>query len=304
MDQMTQMATLMAAQLILLSIGALCYKKGYISTESRASFTHLLLNVMMPAMVFQSFKHIHIDVLKIGLQALIASFIIYTLNAFLGQLFYLDQDEGHRRLLHYATLINNVGLAGQPLASSMYGQMGTLLTSIYLIPHRIFMWSVGVQILSGQKNAEKIHIVKKLASNPNIIAVFLGIIWGFSPWELPAMIDRPLTLLGGAVSPLAALVIGSILATIDFRELFAPGVFRFTCIRLLFIPTVVLFACKTLQIDETLSGILTIMASMPAGTATALLATEYGLDDQYASKLILVSTIGCSITVPILLAFI
>lgn len=304
MEQLIQMGSLMASQMLLLAIGALCTVKGYITEDSRSSFTHVLLNILMPAMVFQSFKTIEVSQLQIGLQALIASFILYTLNAFFGHLFYRDQRDDRRRLLHYATLINNVGLAGQPLASSMYGPMGTVLTSIYLIPHRIYMWTVGVQILSGQPSQKGQGVFKKLITNPNILSVIFGLALGLSPWQLPAFIDRPLSALGGAVAPLAALVIGSILATIDFKELFEPGILRFTFIRLLIIPVTILTVCKLLNIDETLTGVLTIMASMPAGTATALLANQYGLDDQYASKLILVSTLGCAITIPILLAFI
>lgn len=303
MAQMMQMGSLMISQMIMLFIGALCYRWGIITDNNRPAFTSILLNVMMPAMIFQSFKAVDSNLLKTGVQALIASLIIYSILTYLGAWFYRDQPSDRRRLLHYATLINNVGLAGQPLATSMYGSVGTLLASIYLIPHRIFMWTVGVNILSGEKQKND-GVFKKLMTNPNVAAVFLGLLWGLTPWQMPEIIDRPLTLLGQSVSALAALTIGSILATIDFNEIFEPGVLRFTFIRLIVIPLVVLTGAKLLAIDPVLTGVLTIMASMPAGTATALLATQYGLDDQYASKLILVSTIGCSVTVPIFLAFI
>ena len=37
-----------------------------------------------------------------------------------------------------------MGFVGSPLAEGLFGGVGLLLTSFYLIPQRIVMWSVGV----------------------------------------------------------------------------------------------------------------------------------------------------------------
>ena len=50
----------------------------------------------------------------------------------------------------------------------------------------------------------------------------------------------------------------------------------------------VLFISKMIGLDETLIGVFTIMSSMPAGTTTALLAADYDLDEEYASKIVFV----------------
>lgn len=303
MDQFFQMLHLQISQIILLAIGALAYRQGFITDDNRSGFTQVLLQIMMPALVFNSFKAFQPDMLITGIQALLASMIIYTLLTLTGQFFYHDLGKERQTLLHYATLVNNVGLGGQPLSTSMYGDIGAILSSIYLIPHRIFMWTAGISILSsGQKQEESVW--SKVIKNPSIIAVFLGLLRGFIPYEVPEVIDRPITLLARAVSPLAALVIGSILASTNYRHLFAPGVLRYAMIRLIAIPLITLMIGKFLHLDQTLIGVLTIMTAMPAGTTTALLAAQYALDPEYASKLVFVTTLASVFTVPLMIGLI
>ena len=98
-------------------------------------------------------------------------------------------------------------------------------------------------------------------------------------------------------------MIGSIIAAIDFRSIHEKGVWRYTLIRLILIPFSVLMGCKMFHLDETLTGVLTIMSAMPAGTTTALLATQYGLDETLASKVAFITTLLSIITVPIMMLF-
>ena len=186
----------------------------------------------------------------------------------------------------------------------MYGDIGTFYASIYLVPHRIFMWTVGLTVLSTEKTTNQKSAFLKLVRNPSIIALVLGLVRGVLQIPLPDFINRSMGQLGAIVSPLAAILIGSIIATIDLSSLFEKGVLRFTFIRLIAIPGTVLAICKLIGLDGPLVGVLMIMTSMPAGTTTALLAQSYGLDEQLASKAIFVSTIMAVITVPTMMLFI
>lgn len=46
------------------------------------------------------------------------------------------------------------------------------------------------------------------------------------------------------------------------------------------------------------------MTAMPAGTTTALLAAQYDLDPEYASKLVFVTTLASVFTVPLMISLI
>ena len=303
MEQFFQMLDLQLTFLLNLLIGVLAYRTKMITDENRTHFISIILNILLPALVFNSFKNLTTDLLVSGLYILIASTLVYTSSYIIGALAFRDFDEKEQRIMHYATLVNNVGLAGQPLATSMYGDIGAIFSSIYLVPHRIFMWTVGISILSD-RSTSKGSVFYKLLRNPSIIALILGIIRGLLQIPIPSFIDRSIGQLAVTVSPISAIMIGSIIVTIQLDSLFEKGVLRYMFIRLIAIPGTVLVISKFLRLDETIIGVLTIMSSMPAGTTTALLADSYGLDVELSSKVVFVSTVLAIITVPTMMLFI
>lgn len=303
MDQFFQMLDLQLTFLLNLLIGVFAYRMKMITNENRTHFISIILNILLPALVFNSFKNLTTDLLISGLYILIASTLVYTGSYIIGALAFRDFDEKEQRIMHYATLVNNVGLAGQPLATSMYGDIGAIFSSIYLVPHRIFMWTVGISILSDHSSS-KSSVFYKLLRNPSIIALILGIIRGLLQIPIPSFIDRSIGQLAVTVSPISAIMIGSIIATIKMDALFEKGVLRYMFIRLIAIPGTVLVVSKFLGLDETIIGVLTIMSSMPAGTTTALLADSYDLDVELSSKVVFVSTVLAIITVPTMMLFI
>lgn len=304
MDQFYQMLDLQLSTLVYLAIGVFAYRKKMITDDNRDQLISFILNILMPALVFNSFKEVTPSILKTGLWALIGSTLIYTFYALIGRFAYRDITESKRKVLDYATLVNNAGLAGQPLSFSMYGNIGALYASIFLVPHRIFMWSLGVNILDENYNQPKgPSTLSKLLKNPSIIAVFVGLARGLLKIELPGFLDRSIVTIASIVSPFSRIIIGSIIATISLNSLFEKGVLRYAIIRLFIIPLTVLSISKMIALDETLVGVFTIMSSMPAGTTTALLAADYDLDEAYASKIVFLTTILSVITVPIIMLF-
>ena len=53
-----------------------------------------------------------------------------------------------------------------------------------------------------------------------------------------------------------------------------------------------------------LRGVSLILTGMPAGSTSALLASKYGADTDYASRCIVTTTLISLVTIPILMLFI
>ncbi|MCZ0716811.1 AEC family transporter [Aerococcus kribbianus] len=307
MDQFLQMLDLQLTLLVYIVFGYVAYRLKLITDENRPAFMTLLLNVLLPIMVFNSFKNITYDLLKLSFQAIIAASIIYGIIALAVPFIYRAYPNKKAKLLEYATLVNNAGFAGLPLSESMYGQAGGIIASIYLFPHRIYMWTVGINILERGDYPQQVSfrdILLKLLRNPSIVAVFLGLLRGLLEIPFPSFLDRGLAGIAGTVSPLVMIVIGSIIATVDLKGLLEEGVLYYCFIRLLAIPFITLQIMKAMSLDPTLIGVVTIMAGMPAGSTTTILAANYDLDIQFAAKITFVSILMSIITIPLLMAFI
>ena len=94
------------------------------------------------------------------------------------------------------------------------------------------------------------------------------------------------------------------LVGVPWKTLLEPSIFYLSFIRLIALPLVALVILKLLGLDPMLTGLSLILTGMPAGSTSALLAAQYGANEDYASRCIVTTTILSLITVPCLMLFI
>lgn len=300
MSSFLQMFNIQMILMIYVICGVLCRKSKIITIENQQQFINFVLMILMPCMVFNSFKDVTLRILGEAFDVLIISLVICLIAMILGKILYIKFPDEKRNILRYGTLINNAGFAGLPLAQETFGSEGLILASIFLIPIRIFMWSAGITMLSNER-ADKKQIFIQLMKNPCIIAVFLGIARGLLQITFPSFIETAIIKMSDCVSPLSMIIIGAIIADVNIRSLFEKGVLLFSTIRLLILPLLVLAGTSLFGLSKTIIGTSMILTAMPAATSTALLAARYNSNVEFASKLVFVTTILSLITAPLLM---
>lgn len=62
-------------------------------------------------------------------------------------------DAQRKKVLQYRTIVPMSGFLGDPIAEGIYNGVGVLYTSIFLIPMRIVMWSVGTTYFAAGETA-------------------------------------------------------------------------------------------------------------------------------------------------------
>lgn len=300
MAQVSKMFEIQMVIFVYLLIGFISKKSGVVSKDGQQKFVPFVLNVLMPFMTFHSFRNVTLQMMRDAFLVLLISFMICVGSIYLGKIIYRKYSVEKQKIMQYATLISNAGFAGLPIASQMFGEIGLLYASVYLIPVRIFMWSAGKTILSNQKASPK-DVVISLLKNPNIIAVILGLTRGLMQIQFPTFIDTAIGNISSCVSPISLIVIGAIISDVDLKTVWEKGMGLYCVVRLFAIPLIT-FACTSLcGFNDSIVGTTTILASMPAPTTTALLAVQYGLDETFASKLVFMTTILSIVTCPLLM---
>lgn len=302
MNHFFQMLSIQLSLIVYLITGMICHKLTIITNDNRRQFISFILNILMPCMVFQSFKNVTIEMIQEGVIVLFISLVVCLATSIIGRYIYKKTTVNRKNIMRYGTLINNAGFAGLPVVGSMFGDDGLMLASIFLIPIRIFMWSAGITMLSAEKQSIR-EVLIKLLKNPSIIAVFLGLIRGIMGINLPIFLETAFISMSEAVSPLAMIAVGSIIATIPINGLIDKDVLFFTFIRLGVIPILTLMITKFFGLSTVLIGVSTILTAMPAATSTALLAAQYNSDAIFASKLVFVTTLLSIVTSPVLMIF-
>lgn len=293
------MAALQAQLFLYIIAGFVLTRIGTITPAGRKSLSDLLINFILPCNIICSFQ---ID-LTGGILASCGVMIAVSLGV---QLFYLlssrvlypGASSGRLACLRYATVCSNAGFLGIPIIGGVYGAMGTLLTSVLLIPQRVVMWSAGLSLFTRTDGKS---VLKKLATHPCIVAVLIGFVLmlGGNP-SLPGPLQKALSGASGATTCLSMLVIGSILAGAEHIDLKDRMMWWYTLVRLVLIPLAVFAILSLLPIDPMVRGVMVLASGMPAGSTTAILAARYDGDAPFASCLVFVSTLLSLITLPVL----
>ena len=300
MEGFVQMLELQAALLVYLLVGIICNKLGIITRANQQNFIDLVICIFMPCMIFNSFKSITVEVLVSAFDVFLISMLICLLSWAAGKVLYRWLPELQQRVARYGTLISNAGFAGLPLAQQTFGDLGLIYGSVYLIPIRFFMWSAGVTMLSSERHSPA-AVTKKLATNPCVIAIFLGLARGFAGVEFPAPVETAISSLSACVSPFSMIVVGAIIGDVDPRSVFSAPVFYFCGVRLVALPLVAYGLCLVIGADATAAGVCLLLSSMPAAATTTLLSARYGADVAFASKIVCMSTVLSLVTAPMLM---
>lgn len=301
MDKFLAMANIQASLFIYLIVGYFLRRRKVISDETRLTLSNLVLYVMLPCWVFESFNmDIEAAQLFSASVFLLVSLAVCVVSYILGKLIYFKFPASKRTIMQYGTLIPNSVFAGLPIVRSAYGALGLFYATVFIIPLRVFMWSVGISMFCEADFKTK---CKNVMLNPGIIAVILGLLRLFLHIPVPSFVDTALINIGDCTTALSMMIVGMVLSDIDPRSVFDPGAFYSSFIRLVFLPVGLLFSLKLSGFDPIMTGTAVILTGMPFGSTTAILAQRYGADSEFASKCIFISTVLSLFTIPVISIF-
>ena len=279
-------------------LGYIFRKAGMISDEGKSLLTALGLYVTLPASIIKSFQ------IEFNHQILVSCIVVIVVAAgiqvgawLLGMILYPGFPDERKKVLQYATICSNAGILGNPIAEGIFGSMGLLYASIYTIPQRTFMWSIGLTYFTQAPDMKT--LIKKVSTHPCIVSVVIGML--IMVFQIPVQGFLSLTIknIAGGNTFLAMSLVGTILAEVPFRSLPEKDTVYYSFIRLFFIPFLVYLACHFAQVDSLVTGVSVVLSGMPSASVTAVLAAKYGKDEVFATKCVVLSTLLSMVTVPL-----
>ena len=298
MENFIMMAQLQGLLLMYMVIGYTLRKKNLLEEQAVRGVTNMLIYVLLPCMIFNSFKEASSQTQWTqALHALCVAFAVSLLSMLFNKWLYQKYPDGKKSILRYGTLVPNSAFAGLPLAKLAYGDIGLFYASIYVIPTRIFMWSAGVSLFANASRRERI---KNALLNPGMLAVAAGMLRMLLKIEIPPFLDKAIIGMGDSTSSISMMVAGAILADVKLESIEWGDLLYLSAVRLLAMPLLVLGICRLFGIDPVATAAGVILTGMPVGATTAILSKKYGADSVFASKCLFFSTVCSLITIPLL----
>ena len=286
--------------LLLVLVGLIVKKLRILNRESEKAVSSLLVNVLLPCNIIQSFLGeitISAEFVKSCILAILIAACIQIVSVFAGKLLFHRFPQEKQAILRYGLICSNSSFVGMPIAETLYGSLGVLYTSLFQIPIRFTMWTAGLSLFT---NVNKKDAFKKLATHPCIVSIFIGIVLMLPRAELPKFLGDTVYSISKTTVPISMITVGSIMADADVKSLFSKSILYYTAVRLIAFPLLVYGALKLLHTEALLVNIAVIMTAMPAGASTSILAEKYDGDAQYAAQLTFVSTLCSIVTIPVI----
>ena len=128
----------------MMMVGALLKKRGIIDESGKRCLTDICVNAVIPCNIFRScLIDFNMGIFRSCGLLLLSAIVMQGVCLFLNQFLFNGFPEQRKKVLQYCTIVPMSGFLGNPIAEGLYNEIGVLYTSIFLIPMRIVMWSVG-----------------------------------------------------------------------------------------------------------------------------------------------------------------
>lgn len=206
---------------------------------------------------------------------------------------------------------SNTGYMGIPLFLAAFGQNGlapVILATILISSVVIGVAVTGIEAARahGQGLGTALgNVAKSLVKNPLVMSPLVGLMVPLLGLPLPRALVTLGDLLGSAASPCALFAIGLFLAGRPLRGVLEPDVILLTVLKLAVQP---LIAWALIQwvwpLPPFWAGSCILLAALPTGALTFVVAQRYELEMEHTSTVILVSTIASVATLTAVLTWI
>ncbi len=304
--------------MLFIVLAGFIFAKAFKFKDAEQKFvSKFLLYLINPCLIFTSFdKEFSSTRLKQLLIVILISLIVHLVMIFIATIFTLTknpQKKAYAGVNRLAIIFTNCGFIGIPLINGIFGEDGVFFLMGYLVIFNIALWTYGYFQMGTSVN------LKKIITNPNILAILLGILVFCLPIRIPEFISKPIGMIGSLNTPTAMILIGMLFANFGAKSsesankisknyifMLAKTIF----VRLVvcsFVNLAVLLLCYKIihQIPDARLMIFVVFISSlcPCATSVPSLACIFEKDSTYASFLVSISSLFCIITIPLFVAF-
>lgn len=273
--------------------------------EASAALSAFVYWFALPAVLFLSLARQPLAQIFNGpfIGAFLGSMLmVYFGGALLGRLIRRQRAEVHA-MQGLTAAFSNTGYMGIPLFIAAFGPdrllpalIATVVMSVVMVGIAI-IWIELAQSAGNSLGHALADVGKALAKNPLIVSSVAGLAWNLTGLPLPKPLVNFCQLVGAAAGPCALFAIGVFLAGRRL-SLAWSGVGWMVPLKLVVQPLLAWALIETLfPLDRFWTGATLLLAALPTGALTFVVASQYRTYVEETSQVILLSTIA---SVPVL----
>ena len=304
---------------LVILVGWVARRRRYISLETTASLSRMLVDVIFPCMVIpQMLRTVTLETLRHSWYIPALAVAVIVVSAAIGFLVAPLAARGPTRATAlFLVAVPNWVYLPLPIAEALFGDEGVSTVLLFNVGAQIALWTLGVGLLRGQ--APDRRLLKAIVMSPGLVATVAGVAiallvpdagrlaagaGGSLGFIGVSAVVRAMALLGSVTIPLSLLLIGSELGGIRLDRSVFSRAFTGVCFArlILALPAV---AGLILLLDR--AGFVTphvprmvtyIVACMPVAISSSVMAERFGGDTRLAASAIFFTSFLSLVTVP------
>lgn len=296
-----------APVILILALGFSAGKLKRFSLEQARGLSTLALKYALPASLFIGMAGFKRELLLQQGPAIIAMVIGYTLFFLLAYTFLrlLKMDQLRAVLLGYTVSSTAAPIYGLTVLVPVFGShIGTGVVGLAALVTNLAQVSLVIYMLakaSSQESVSVVSIIGKSLLNPLIWCPVLGAIVALLGWHLPALLVTMLHPLAVSASGVAIFACGLALASYPLH-FGSRSVIVGACVCMIVQPALFLLLVKLLGMQGAMAQAIFVAAAMPTSTPSVLFAQQYQRNESEIASIMLITTVGMIITLPISIA--
>ena len=295
-----------------IALGYFVRKRKIITSVGTAELSKFLINIIFPIFIFNAFRIEYNPAYLSTIGVMISLVLLYLLiSYFLGRLTakHFTTNPVDSRTFVYNTVFGNVAFLAFPIIAALFkGRPEAIFfASLFTLVQNTFQWTVGVNLMQPQKNV--LASLKNMIQ-PQLVAIFLGMVFYFLQIKLPAPVIDFSNMLGNMAIPIALIITGATLVGFKFSDIVASKPVQAAAIIKTFIfPLIFVLILRLLPLalwlgEDFAFMLRTIIVIQVAGplqaSATAFIKNFHG-NDEMTARVVFLSTIYCLASIPLFL---
>lgn len=293
----------MLALLIMIGAGYFATKKGMLDEHTNNQMSNMIVTIFNPMLVLasaaDSVGQISLDAMKLAGGIAVGMFLVFILAGMVLSPFF-EKDGKQRKIFQLMFVFSNVGFIGIPVISSIFGPEYVVYVSEFMLVYTLVFYTYGIALMDGKLTVSSLRAMVNPGTISGLLAMMI-IIFGI---RVPDFLQTAVTYLGNVTSPMALIAVGFALAESDLKKIFGQmRLYIFSVVKLLILPLLMLPVLRLVVGNSDLLAVCMVMFGMPVGNMPLILGNQKGMDVTACSAAIILTTVLCVLTVPILMIF-
>lgn len=312
---------------LLITIGFLAGKRQWVSAGSVKDLSNLVFLILIPALLFRTMGAVHLDKLDlkpVGVYFLTVGIIFTAVLLWQGL-------SRRSTVVALASIFSNTIMIGVPLVGLAYGEAALVYLFTLISLHALVLLTLATVVLEFAVMREKTQgatteagqldptlitqadsatsVVKNVAMamrnaiiHPVPLPIIAGLLFAQTGWAIPAVIDRPLQLLGSAFGPLALILAGVTLAHTKVGA-HIKGAFAIVVVKNVVHPALMAALGWALGLSGMPLAVMVVAASLPVGANVFLFSQRYHVAEELITASVAITTAVALLSVSLVMAW-